>query len=121
LQEDAQHELNLTDNETTSDLGDVSQAAAGNSHDVRVEPTSAPKRSASTGRGNDPFFLSFPFFLFIPFDFCFERGIFTKFVSSAVSSICICFLMNIRRLKNHFPPRDLGFSFSGGKKADKRG
>jgi hypothetical protein len=62
LQEDAQHELNLADDETASDVDDVSQAAAGNSPDVRVEPTSALKGSASTGRGNDPFFLSFPFF-----------------------------------------------------------
>jgi hypothetical protein len=75
LRKDAQHELNLTDDETASDVDDVGQAAAGNSPDVCMEPTSALKHSASTGRGNDPFFpllssplLAFPFF---PFEFFF--------------------------------------------------
>jgi hypothetical protein len=51
LQEDAQNDLNLTDDETASDVDNVGQAAAGNSPDGRTEPMSAPKRGASTGRG----------------------------------------------------------------------
>jgi hypothetical protein len=51
LQEDAQNELNLSDDENASGANDGGQAAPGTSTGSHVEPTSAPKRGGFTPRG----------------------------------------------------------------------